>query len=469
MFKSLGESTVTLVITILLVIALATLCVFLFSKLLEGYNLKKKKKSHEEQVEAVVAVDEKAFDIKDDIREKVNNQISKVKRDVIEYANDRVNNSMSDVLATTMKGKKRFVEKQIVNEIGETVNNTYEDVIKEARNKFSQNNEELIEIIETKIKNYVSDNSEKDYRGINKEINELLNESMNIYTKEVEQILTRQSTSLKMQIGMNIDKQFKSMKGEIKNSSNINLDGFEKSLKSHTNNVMDVCIRQSERQINQMVDNITDEFEELKKKGNYEKISENIKKNIEELEESYMTSVQKNVDCTIEIVNSLSRLGVADYKTIKDDEIIDIFKEALIAAKSEIDIVTPWINNHVMYKEKVYSLLKEALNREVKVRIVYGLGSNKDLNMEEMERGSERIADIIKDDFNNYGKLFEIKKGDTCERVLICDENLALIGNFNFLSFHGKYSENKNLKSQVVAVITEKRAIQRLRKEKIRF
>jgi len=265
---------------------------------------------------------------------------------------------------------------------------------------------------------------------------------MNIYTKEVEQILTRQSTSLKMQIGMNIDKQFKSMKGEIKNSSNINLDGFEKSLKSHTNNVMDVCIRQSERQINQMVDNITDEFDE--------KISENIKKNIEELEESYMTSVQKNVDCTIEIVNSLSRLGVTDYKTIKDDEIIDIFKEALIAAKSEIDIVTPWINNHVMYKEKVYSLLKEALNREVKVRIVYGLGSNKDLNMEEMERGSERIADIIKDDFNNYGKLFEIKKGDTCERVLICDENLALIGNFNFLSFHGKYSENKNLKSQVV-------------------
>jgi len=89
--------------------------------------------------------------------------------------------------------------------------------------------------------------------------------------------------------------------------------------------------------------------------------------------------------------------------------------------------------------------------------------------MEEMERGSERIADIIKDDFNNYGKLFEIKKGDTCERVLICDENLALIGNFNFLSFHGKYSENKNLKSQVVAVITEKRAIQRLRKEKIGF
>ena len=405
-------------------------------------DLKKKKKSHEEQVEAVVTVDEKTFDIKDDIREKVNNQISKVKRDVIEYANDRVNNSMSDVLATTMKGKKRFVEKQIVNEI---------------------------EIIETKIKNYVSDNSEKDYRGINKEINELLNESMNIYTKEVEQILTRQSTSLKMQIGMNIDKQFKSMKGEIKNSSNINLDGFEKSLKSHTNNVMDVCIRQSERQINQMVDNITDEFEELKKKGNYEKISENIKRNIEELEESYMTSVQKNVDCTIEIVNSLSRLGVADYKTIKDDEIIDIFKEALIAAKSEIDIVTPWINNHVMYKEKVYSLLKEALNREVKVRIVYGLGSNKDLNMEEMERGSERIADIIKDDFNNYGKLFEIKKGDTCERVLICDENLALIGNFNFLSFHGKYSENKNLKSQVVAVITEKRAIQRLRKEKIGF
>ncbi len=110
MFKSLGESTITLVITILLVIALATLCVFLFSKLLEGYNLKKKKKSHEEQVEAVVTVDEKTFDIKDDIREKVNNQISKVKRDVIEYANDRVNNSMSDVLATTMKGKKRFVE-----------------------------------------------------------------------------------------------------------------------------------------------------------------------------------------------------------------------------------------------------------------------------------------------------------------------------------------------------------------------
>ncbi|WP_346938780.1 hypothetical protein [uncultured Clostridium sp.] len=468
MFQNLGESTVTLVITILVVIALATLCVFLFSKLLEGYNLKKKK-NQEEQVEVAVTLDEKPIDIKDDIREKVNNQVSKVKRAVIEYANDTVNNSMSNVLAISMKGKKRFVEKQVVNEIGEAVNNTYEDVIKEARNKFSQNNEELIEIIETKIKNYVSDSNEKDYRGINKEINELLSESMTIYSKEVEQILTRQSASLKMQIGMNIDKQLKAMKGEIKNSNNIKLDDFEKNLKSHTNNVMDVCIKQSERQINQMVDNITDEFEELKKKGNYEKISENIKKNIEELEESYMTSVQKNVDCTIEIVNSLSRLGITDYKTIKDDEIIDVFKEALISAKSEIDIVTPWINNHVMYKEKVYTLMKEALNREVRIRIIYGLGSNKDSDMEEMGRGLERTADTIKDDFNSYGKLFEIKKGDTCEKVLICDENLALIGNFNFLSFHGKYSENKNLKSQVVAVITEKKAIQKLRKEKIKF
>ncbi|GAA0774900.1 hypothetical protein GCM10008908_25560 [Clostridium subterminale] len=468
MFQNLGESTVTLVITILIVIALATLCVFLFSKLLEGYNLKKKK-NQEEKVEVAVTLDEKPVDIKDDIREKINSQVSKVKRAVIEYANDTVNNSMSNVLATSMKGKKRFVEKQVVNEIGEAVNNTYEDVIKESRNKFSQNNEELIEIIETKIKNYVIDNNEKDYRGINKEINELLSESMTIYSKEVEQILTRQSTSLKMQIGMNIDKQLKAMKGEIKNSNNIKLDDFEKNLKSHTNNVMDVCIKQSKRQINQMVDNINDEFEELKKKGNYEKISENIKKNIEELEESYMTSVQKNVDCTIEIVNSLSRLGITDYKTIKDDEIIDVFKEALISAKSEIDIVTPWINNHVMYKEKVYTLMKEALNREVRIRIIYGLGSNKDSDIEEMERGLERIADTIKDDFNSYGKLFEIKKGDTCEKVLICDENLALIGNFNFLSFHGKYSENKNLKSQVVAVITEKRAIQKLRKEKIKF
>lgn len=468
MFQNLGESTVTLVITILIVIALATLCVFLFSKLLEGYNLKKKK-NQEEKVEVAVTLDEKPVDIKDDIREKINNQVSKVKRAVIEYANDTVNNSMSNVLATSMKGKKRFVEKQVVNEIGEAVNNTYEDVIKESRNKFSQNNEELIEIIETKIKNYVIDNNEKDYRGINKEINELLSESMTIYSKEVEQILTRQSTSLKMQIGMNIDKQLKAMKGEIKNSNNIKLDDFEKNLKSHTNNVMDVCIKQSKRQINQMVDNINDEFEELKKKGNYEKINENIKKNIEELEESYMTSVQKNVDCTIEIVNSLSRLGITDYKTIKDDEIIDVFKEALISAKSEIDIVTPWINNHVMYKEKVYALMKEALNREVRIRIIYGLGSNKDSDIEEMERGLERIADTIKDDFNSYGKLFEIKKGDTCEKVLICDENLALIGNFNFLSFHGKYSENKNLKSQVVAVITEKRAIQKLRKEKIKF
>ncbi|WP_346936621.1 hypothetical protein [Clostridium sp.] len=468
MFQNLGESTVTLVITILIVIALATLCIFLFSKLLEGYNLKKKK-NQEEKVEVAVTLDEKPVDIKDDIREKINNQVSKVKRAVIEYANDTVNNSMSNVLATSMKGKKRFVEKQVVNEIGEAVNNTYEDVIKESRNKFSQNNEELIEIIETKIKNYVIDNDEKDYRGINKEINELLSESMTIYSKEVEQILTRQSTSLKMQIGMNIDKQLKAMKGEIKNSNNIKLDDFEKNLKSHTNNVMDVCIKQSKRQINQMVDNINDEFEELKKKGNYEKISENIKKNIEELEESYMTSVQKNVDCTIEIVNSLSRLGITDYKTIKDDEIIDVFKEALISAKSEIDIVTPWINNHVMYKEKVYTLMKEALNREVRIRIIYGLGSNKDSDIEEMERGLERIADTIKDDFNSYGKLFEIKKGDTCEKVLICDENLALIGNFNFLSFHGKYSENKNLKSQVVAVITEKRAIQKLRKEKIKF
>jgi hypothetical protein len=468
-FQNLGESTLTLGIIILLVIFLATVCIFLFSKLFEGYNSKKKKKREKEEVEIVSTVEEKSFDIKDDIREKVNNEISKVKKEVIEYANNTVNNNMSNALETSIKQKKRFTEKDVFNEIGEAVNNTYGDVIKEARNKFSENNEELIEIIENKIKNYVSDNDEKDYRKINKEINELLNESMSIYSKEVEQILTRQSSSLKLQIGMNIDKQLKSMKGEMKNNNNINLDNFGKSLKSHTSNVMDVCIKQSERQISQIVDNITDEFKELKEKGNYEKISEGIRNNIEELEENYMTSVQKNVDSTIEIVNNLSRLKVTNYNILKDDEIIHIFRKALISAKSEIDIVSPLINNHVMYKEKIYNIIKEALDREVKVRIIYGLGSNKDAYIEEMERGSERIADTIKEDFSIYGELFKIKKGDTSEKILICDENFALIGNFNFLSFQGKYAEKKNLKSQVAAVITEKRAIQRLRKEKVRL
>lgn len=466
MFQNLKDSK--LILGIIIIVVLASLCIFLFSKIFDGTRLKKKKKKENYVAEVKATVEEeKPFDIKEDIMEKVTNQISKVKKEVIEYAKDTIDSNVSSALTTSIKNKKRFTEKDVVSEVDQAINKTYEDVMKEARNKFAENNEELIEIVETKIKNYVSDNNEEDYEKLNDEINELLSESMGIYSKEAEQILTRQNASLKVQIGIDIDKQLKIVKNEVKDNSSINVDSLIKNLKSHTNNIMDVCIKQNEKQINQIVNNITDEFKGLQENGSYEKISENIRKNIEELEESYMTTVQKNVDYTVEIVNSLSRLGVTDYSTLKDDDIIEKFKETLTSAKNEIDIISPFINNHVMYKEKIYNLIKDALDRKVKVKIIYGLGSNKNSKMEEMEKGSEKIADILNEDFSNYGELFEIKKGDANEKILICDENFALIGNFNFLSFNGKYAEKKNLNNQIVAIIKEKRVIQKLRKEKI--
>ncbi len=464
MFNSLGKNGFVLII-VLLVVVLAIVCIVLFAKVIYSHLLNKTREKVEEDVTITVLEENK--NIKNSIKEKINVEFNKTKQEARQYVDNILDRNIPNIIATSITGNKRFDGKESINVIGKKICNNYEDIIKEIRNKFLQNNEELMGNIENKIKNYIVDGDIKDDKSINNEIHDCLSESMELYSDEVERFLTKQNNFLKIQIGSNVEKQLKAMIFQGIDSQR--KSDFINNLKNHINTITDESMKKNQNEISQIVSNIADEFNELEGKTEYNKVSEAIRKNIEELEGSCLNSIQKNADTSISIAQHLTNINVTNYKIIKSDGIKEKFKEALAGAESEIDIISPCINNHVMHKENVYISIKKALDKKVKVRIIYGNETNLDTDNDNMEKNSASIANNLVEDFSIYKDLFKIKKGDTGEKMLICDNNFAIIGNFNFLSYEGKYAEKKNLESETAALITDKRVIERLRKNSINF
>lgn len=54
--------------------------------------------------------------------------------------------------------------------------------------------------------------------------------------------------------------------------------------------------------------------------------------------------------------------------------------KALVLFEREMLIVSPWMNYHVLVETNVKNLLRRALERKVKIKIVYGIGSDLSAN-----------------------------------------------------------------------------------------
>lgn len=119
---------------------------------------------------------------------------------------------------------------------------------------------------------------------------------------------------------------------------------------------------------------------------------------------------------------------------IVNREIRIMFLDTFLTAKDEIDIISPWISDTVVDSQLI-SVMEDCLKREVKIKILYGIGDASDVR----NIKSDEIAQILKDKFVIYGDLFKIKKSNIHYKLLICDLRYALTGSYNFLSFRGEY------------------------------
>jgi phosphatidylserine/phosphatidylglycerophosphate/cardiolipin synthase-like enzyme len=85
--------------------------------------------------------------------------------------------------------------------------------------------------------------------------------------------------------------------------------------------------------------------------------------------------------------------------------------------------------------------MEDALKRNVRVRIIYGIGGQMDTDNERLSRSQAVISGLCHS-FQKYGDLFTVRLDNAHEKLLLCDDSFMLVGSFNLLSFDGNYEQD---------------------------
>lgn len=133
---------------------------------------------------------------------------------------------------------------------------------------------------------------------------------------------------------------------------------------------------------------------------------------------------------------------------LQNREIRDKFIQAFSDAKYELNIASPWMNNYVV-NDKLINKMEKFLLRGGIIKIIYGIEENNSFSNFKRDRNSKnenshRIAEKLNEKFKCYNDSFKIKKVNSHNKLLICDESYYIETSFNLLSFSGEYDENSN-------------------------
>jgi len=133
---------------------------------------------------------------------------------------------------------------------------------------------------------------------------------------------------------------------------------------------------------------------------------------------------------------------------------------ALSTAKGEIDIISPWLSENAI-NEKLIAMMEKALQKGVTIKIVYGYEGGA------LETKSRETANRLKRIYRKYGETFNIRRINTHEKLLICDESFFMIGSYNLLSFGGRF--DSNTRDEIMLFSKDSNLIQSLRKKHFNF
>jgi hypothetical protein len=148
---------------------------------------------------------------------------------------------------------------------------------------------------------------------------------------------------------------------------------------------------------------------------------------------------------------------------LKNEQIRTMFLKSFLVAESEIDIICPWMNFGVV-NDRFVELIRAALDRGVKIKILYGLKpDSSEYNISRSNR-SDQVAKFLRETFAKYGKLLVIKRDNIHYKLVLCDEKFKLEGGYNYLSFVGDYS-NEDTRTEGSPYGTRIDEIRYLRKE----
>ena len=127
-----------------------------------------------------------------------------------------------------------------------------------------------------------------------------------------------------------------------------------------------------------------------------------------------------------------------------DEKIRPALEAGIKNSTSEIAIAVPFIDKTIIsettiFKETLKNLLIDALQRNIKVKILYGMRYNKNDNSK-LAKARKEMNELYNELHPLYKNL-TILEGNVHTKVAIFDKTYMLVGSFNYLSFGGYYDE----------------------------
>ena len=126
-------------------------------------------------------------------------------------------------------------------------------------------------------------------------------------------------------------------------------------------------------------------------------------------------------------------------RLIRTEEHRGVLLEAIDKAEQEVTLVSAWIGDQA-FDTEVQGKLVAAMGRGVRVRIAWGLGTNKPHRegARNRERGENLLKGLRRKVSKDVRDLLVERRIETHEKFIICDDLFCAWGSFNWLSYRGE-------------------------------
>ena len=145
----------------------------------------------------------------------------------------------------------------------------------------------------------------------------------------------------------------------------------------------------------------------------------------------------------VELEAQLQALTNGSTRLIKTEDHRPLLFEAIERARSEVTIVSAWINPRTLDDELCRAMVA-AMGRGVKIRIAWGLGTTQIVQSQgstvdrNFLRANEALSGLDQRIPLNCKDKLVHKRTETHEKFIICDDQFCAWGSFNWLSYRGE-------------------------------
>ena len=128
-----------------------------------------------------------------------------------------------------------------------------------------------------------------------------------------------------------------------------------------------------------------------------------------------------------------------EARLVRTEEHRPLLFEAARTVVAELTIVSAWINSRTL-DEELCEALAGAIGRGVTVRIAWGFGTRGERDRNRL-KGDKALEDLRHKIPKTHRCRLIVKRMETHEKFMICDDAFCVWGSFNWLSYRGQRDE----------------------------